>query len=231
MKITILKMIAVAGIVTGSVFTSNAQITKGSLMLGGSFGANITMESTNKLTGSSDIVNKGYTEWNLSPTIGYFISNGLAMGLSLEVNSIKIRTATSGNGRYQKHVMSNNLGVALFARKYKEILKNTYFYTEGSLSYVKGSFTDQQADGLTSFEDGDKVDYSNIGVNITPGIAYFISPKLGIDFALNNLLGYNLTTNKIKYQGIDVTNETSFGSFNVGAGLTPTLGLFYYIYK
>lgn len=224
-------MIAITVIVAVSALSSNAQITKGSLMLGGSFGANITMESTNKLTGSSDVVSKGYTEWNLSPTIGYFISNGFATGLSFEVNSIKIRTATSGNGRYQKHVISNNLGVALFARKYKEIIKNTYFYSEGSLSYVKGSYTDQQANGLTSFEDGDKVDYSNIGINITPGISYFISPKLGIDFALNNLLGYNLTTNQIKYQGIDVTNETSFGSFNLGAGLTPTLGLFYYMGK
>ena len=55
MKKTILKMIAVAGIVTGSVLSTNAQITKGSLMFGGSLGANMTMESTTKTTGADDV--------------------------------------------------------------------------------------------------------------------------------------------------------------------------------
>jgi outer membrane protein len=231
MKKTILKMIAVAGIVTGSVFTSNAQITKGSLMFGGSLGANMTMESTNKTTGSDDVKTPGYTEWNFSPTVGYFVSDGLAVGLSLNVGSNHVYTQQSTDGSKYENVMSSSLGVALFARKYKSITTNVYFHGQAAFGYSSGSYTAKNTDGPSSFKDGNKYTNTNIGINLTPGLTYFVSPKWGIDFSLNNIVSYNMFTAKTEVAGSSNTTENTGGSFNIGAGLTPTLGLFYYMGK
>lgn len=229
-------MIAVTGLVAASAFTSNAQVEKGSLMLGGNFGANVTMESTTKLSlpGIPDVKKEGHTNWNFSPKVGYFVANGLAVGLTLNVNSTFQSIAT--NGAASEHLMRSGMGAGLFARKYIAIAGTSlFFHGQAELMYNSSSFTDRIDDGPNKLKDGDKVTFSSIGITITPGLTYFVSPKWGIDFSLNNILGYTSTTTKIETPAngnIPAFNaETSGGSFNIGAGLIPSLGLFYYLGK
>jgi outer membrane protein len=231
MKKTILKMIAVAGIVTGSALTSNAQISKGSFMLGGSLGANITMESTTKNTGLADMTRPGYTEWNFSPTFGYFVSDGLAVGLSLNVSSNYMNTVQSVDKTKYENVMGSNFGVSLFARKYKAITNNVFFHGQATLGYSAGSYTDRNTAGASGFTDGDKYSSNNFGISLSPGLTYFVAPKWGIDFSLNNIIGYNMNSTKVEIANSSKTSESSGGSFNIGVGLVPTLGVFYYFGK
>ncbi|MFA9213412.1 MAG: hypothetical protein ACEQSR_06145 [Candidatus Methylacidiphilales bacterium] len=233
MKKTILKMMAVAGIVAVSALSTNAQVSKGTLMFGGSLGASVTMESTQKVTGAADVKTPGYTNWNFSPTVGYFIGDGLALGLSLNVSSNYVYSITTNDGKTTENIMRSGLGVSLFARKYMLITEKVYFHGQGSLGYTSSSFTTRKTVGSSGLADDDKNTISNIGVNITPGLTYFVSPKWGIDFSLNNILAYNMTTRKTETEiaGSTVTTETTGGNFSIGAGLTPTLGLFYYMGK
>lgn len=226
-------MMAVAGIVTATALSTNAQVTKGSLMFGGSLGANVTMESTQKVTGAADTKRPGYTEWNFSPTVGYFIGNGLALGLSFNVSSNYVYSITTNDGNTTENIMRSDLGVSLFARKYMLITEKVYFHGQGALGYTSGSFTTRKTVGSSGLADDDKNNFSNIGINITPGLTYFVSPKWGIDFSLNNILAYNMTTTKTEteFAGSNVTRERTSGNFSIGAGLIPTLGLFYYMGK
>lgn len=231
MKKTITKMFAVAGLVAGTVLSVNAQVSKGSMMFGGSLGANITMESTAKTTGApvaiADVKTPGHTNWNFSPTVGYFVADGLAVGLALNVGSTFNKTVTTTDGKTNENVSTSNMGVALFARKYMEVSDKVYLHGQASLIYFSQSSTDRVADGLDKLKDGTKTTGTGIGVELTPGITYFVAPKWGIDFSLNNILGYTMTTAKAELSGI--SSETTGGTFNIGAGLTPSLGLFYYM--
>lgn len=227
MKKTITKMFAVAGMVAGTVLSVNAQVSKGSMMFGGSLGANITMESTTKTTGASDVKTAGYTNWNFSPTGGYFIADGLAVGLMLDVSSTKVGSATQGTA--SENIMRSGMGVGLFARKYMTVTDKVYLHGQAGLMYSSTSETNRVPDGANSLKDGTKVTGSNIGINITPGITYFVAPKWGIDFSLNNIIGYNMNSSKTELGS--ASSETTGGSFSIGAGLTPSLGLFYYMGK
>lgn len=233
MKKTITKMFAVASMVAGTVLSANAQIASGSLMFGWVLGADIKSEGTTKVTGAPDLKTPGYTEWNFSPTVGYFLSDGLAVGLSLNVGSMYMLTATSTDGTKKENVMGSTLGVGLFARKYSEITTNLYMHTQAGLNYGSFSFTDKDNDGLSAFKDGDKVSGTLINIAVSPGLTYFVSPKWGIDFSLNNILSYDMTTTKTETPATGLlpasTTETSGGGFSIGAGLTPSLGLFYYM--
>lgn len=233
MKKTITKMFAVASMVAGTVLSANAQIASGSLMFGGSFGADITLEKTTKVTGAPDVKNSGHTNWSFSPTVGYFISDGLALGLNLNIGSTFKKVGSSTDGKTKEHLSESNMGFGLFARKYMEISSNVYFHTQAGLGYLTGSFTDRVADGVDKLKDGNKTTTTDISLNITPGLTYFVSPKWGIDFSLNNIIGYTMTTEKMEGSGntTGITTETTGGGFSIGAGLTPTLGLYYYMGK
>ncbi len=235
MKKTITKMFAVAGLVAGTVLSVNAQVSKGSMMFGGSLGANTTMEKTTKSTavGASDVKTPSYTDWNFSPTVGYFVADGLAVGLMLNVGSTYVGTST--NGTAKENVSMSNMGVGLFARKYMEVAEKVYLHGQAGLMYSSGSYTDRVADGTDKLKDGAKTTASGMGLNITPGITYFVSPKWGIDFSLNNIIGYTSSTTKTENPATGFTaaytTESTSGSFSIGAGLTPSLGLFYYMGK
>ncbi len=56
-----------------------------------------------------------------------------------------------------------------------------------------------------------------------------MSPKWGLDFSLNNIVSYNSSTKTLGDGAAKI--ETTGGGFSVGAGLTPSLGLFYYLGK
>lgn len=226
MKKTIIKMLVVTGMVTGAVLSSNAQISKGSIMLGGSLGANIAMESKTTL-GSTSITTPGHTEWNFSPEVGYFLSDGLVVGLGLNLDSKFMGEVSSTDGKKTEHIMGSGLGVGLMVRKYFEIESNVYFHTQAGFVYSSMSATDRVVDGTSALKDGDKITMTGMGINITPGLTYFVSPKWGIDFSLNNILAYNSSTTTIGDGATKV--ETTGGGLSIGAGLTPTLGLFYYM--
>ena len=226
MKKTILKMLVVTGMVTGAVMSSNAQISKGSIMLGGSLGANMTMES--KMTvGTMSLTSPGYTEWNFSPAGGYFVADGLVVGLGLNLDSKFVEEVSSADQKKTENIMASGLGVDLIVRKYFEIESNVYFHTQAGFGYSSRTSTDRVVDGTSALKDGLKTTTTGMGINITPGLTYFVSPKWGIDFSLNNILAYNSYTSTIG----DGTNkvETTGGGLTFGAGLTPTLGLFYYM--
>jgi outer membrane protein len=235
MKKTITKMFAVAGIVAGTVLSVNAQVSKGSMMFGGSLGANITMESTTKVTGAADVKVAGHTDWNFSPTGGYFIADGLAVGLALNVGSSFMKTVTTLDGKTNENVSMSTMGFGLFARKYMEVTDKVYLHGQAGLGYASGSATDRVTDGADKLKDGAKISSSSMVFDITPGITYFVAPNWGIDFSLNNIIGYSSTTSKTETPAAGLiaasTTETTGGTFNIGAGLTPSLGLFYYMGK
>lgn len=228
-------MLAVAGMVAGTVLSVNAQISSGSMMFGGSLGADITLEKTTKSTavGASDVKMPGHTDWNFSPTFGYFISDGLAVGVNLSVGSSFVKMVTTNDKKTTEHISQSLMGFGLFARKYMAVNEKVYLHGQIGFNYASGSYTDRDTDGADKLKDGDKNTTTSLGINITPGLTYFVAPSWGIDFSLNNIVSYNTNTTKTEVPAAGsvgaYTNETSGGSFSIGAGLTPTLGLFYYM--
>lgn len=232
-----MKMFAVAGIAAGTVFSVNAQVSSGTMMFGGSLGADITMEKTTKSTavGASDVKMPGHTNWNFSPTFGYFVSDGLALGLKLSVGSSFVKMVTTTDKKTTEHISESLLGVGLFVRKYMAVTDKVYLHGQLGFDYTSSSYTDRDNDGADKLKDGDKVTETSLGINITPGLTYFVAPSWGLDFSLNNIISYNTNTTKTEVPAAGpvsaYTNETTGGSFSIGAGLTPTLGLYYYLGK
>ena len=227
MKNRILKLvflIVIAACISRSYF---AQISSGCLTLGGSMGANITLESKSTMGPLSTSI-PGYTQWNFSPSVGFCISDEMVIGVGLNIDSKFMYQVSSIDNSKTENVMLSGIGANLTFRKYNKIKSAIYYYTQVGVGYSIQTGTDRIPLGTTDFINAGSILVRSTSVTINPGLTYFVSPKWAIDFSLNNILAFTYRTSKYFDYGLeDVVEKDGFLAF--GYGLTPTLGVFYYL--
>ncbi len=205
------KLILSIAVLTGLALTTQAQTEKGNWMLGGS----LSFESS-----KSDATNaKAIQNFSIVPSIGYFISENIAIGTGLGYAQTNIGVASGvGNvGQTQAFV------VAPFGRYYVPVAEKFSFFGQAAVPLAFGSAKETDADGKA----GDKVGSSTaMGIAVSPGFAYFPSKKIGIEFAFTGLSYSNLRVedkdgNEVKGAGND--------TISIGADFfPPKIGIQFY---
>ncbi|MDR6969286.1 hypothetical protein J2X31_003316 [Flavobacterium arsenatis] len=156
-------LLAVAIIATG--FTSNAQIQKGNIMIGGNL-ANINVGLNDPNILSADI----------TPKAAWFIKDNLALGGYVNFG---IETAKNSG-------TTTNYGIGALGRYYMgkevEVIKHSRFFGELTAGF-----------GGVNVSDAGNTNGLNIGVG--PGFAYFITPNIGLEVLVkyNSLVGLGST--------------------------------------
>ena len=196
---------------------SQAQITKGSVLLGGSIGL-----SNGKNTGTySGKENNIY----FNPTVGIAIKENWIIGISGGFSNYK-----GDLGLYTPERDGESYSGGLFARRYSALGKNFYLYGNGSINYNKvdqseTSSTNNSANYYANF-------YHSKGVtlSIAPGIAYAINKWFHLEASLSNLLtvGYSTSDrmNISQSGGVTSSNFTKSKNFDVGTNFNPTSSLY-----
>lgn len=188
------------------------QTDEGQKILGGQIAINTsTIENDSQKT-----VNNVYT---ISPYVGYFPNNNLAIGLQLIYTSSLNDSRNLNNGTEVdlSKTKQNMMGLSPFIRYYVPVGPKMKFY--GQVNAYNGfgtAVTDysSQTSGYTS-----DLDVSQFGVSVTPGFTFFVTSKLGIDASFN-LMNYNKY--RFKSGDLEIQNNDSF-SFKVG-DLVPNFG-------
>ncbi len=164
------------------ILTSNAQTQKGNVMWGASV-SNIGLDFQKGNTGFS---------FDLTPKIGYFIKDDLAVGPEVLIGL----NTNSGSTVF-------NYGIGGFGR---------YFLSpSGTTSVGKGSrwFLEANA-GLTGtnvkIKGSSSSNTNGVGIGFGPGLSYFVTDRI----ALEGLLKYNL--------GVGFGNSTTTNRLNLGIG-------------
>ncbi len=171
----------IAGMAIFGTQQASAQIQKGNLMVGASLAdMNIKLQ-------------KGNTDLSLSinPKIGYFIQDNVAIGAE-----VKLGFATNSAQN------SINYGIGAFGRYYVsskqlELLKHARFFGEVNAGLVGDNIKPK---GMSS------VSTNGLGIGFGPGVAYFITPNIGLEA----LLKYNL--------GVGFGSSTTTNNFSIGFG-------------
>jgi hypothetical protein len=200
MKKLLLSMVAIAGL----ALTTQAQTEKGNVMLGGNVGFN-----TSKAEGAA----KSDVNFSIVPTVGYFVSDNIAIG-------------TGVGYTYDKSVSNNNLNQAFevspFGRYYVGLSDQFKFFGQLAVPMAFGN------NKLVS-DEGDVADdkyasTTNIGVNLAPGLAFYPTKKIGIELSVNGL-GYNHYEVKDELTG----NKAKGNSFGFNADtFAPKLGVMFH---
>lgn len=192
MKKIILSILAVAAFGTANAqeaTSSEGGFAQGDLFVSGGIGFSSTKQGDAKGSGL-----------NFSPAIGYFISENIALGARLDVNSGK-----QENGGPE--VKTSGFGVEAFGR---------YYFTPAAKFSVFGELA--VGVGSDKTEVGNVEDKSNtFGVNAGAGVSYFLSNNWAIEAGWAGL-GYN--SSKEDVDGAEARNtfglNVDLSSINFG---------------
>jgi outer membrane protein len=146
--------------------------------------------------------------FNISPAVGYFVSENIAIGAMLKFSTaenVEVDFGVLGSGMVEKYT---SFGADIFGRYY--MTPADKFSVFGQLAVGFGS---------DKFEDGGEFKASSFGVNAGLGLSYFVSNHFAIEASWAGL-GYNT------YKFED--DSDSLNSFGLNTDLSNiSLGLVY----
>ncbi|SFM98495.1 outer membrane protein [Chryseobacterium oleae] len=189
---------------------SNAQIAKGTAYISGQVG--YSQEENNN-------TDKKIESFKVIPTAGYFVGTNLAVGLGVGYKNDKTTTSVT-NSFGNTTVVTENEGttsafvVAPFVRKYWTIADKLYIFGQLEVPMEFGTeknevnATATTGSTTTSTSTSTKANYTSIGVNIKPGLDYFLNKNWSIEATFGEF-GYN--TSKFDVDGAKSVNNYKFG--------------------
>ncbi len=205
---------------------SNAQIKTGTLYLSGQAGF-----SQNK---DNNTENKSQN-FSAIPTVGVFIAPNLAIGTGIGYTGSKAENTDVNNLGFgvetlQSSIKANAFTARPFIRKYWTLSDNLYIFGQLEIPVEIGKRTaDLQLNyfdmnGYTYFQSINiEQKYTSFGVNVKPGLDYFISENWTIEATIGEF-GYKNMKIKDQEKGTD--------TFNFGLNLSSvTFGVKYVFAK
>ncbi|MFT4061273.1 MAG: outer membrane beta-barrel protein [Edaphocola sp.] len=164
---------------------AHAQLQKGNIMVGATL-ADMNLK-----------LQKNYTElgFSISPKVGWFIEDNIAVGgevgLGLshqnvsDISTDAINYKIGGFGRYY---ISDPRAI---------LMRKSRFFLEANAGLVGNNTKTEGADAITT---------NGIGLGVGPGVAYFITPNVGLEA----LFKYDL--------GLGFGNSVTSHNFSIGVG-------------
>ena len=228
------KILFLTSLLTLSFSIAQAQISRGTSLVGGSIGYN---RSTNesKYVGSAipagpNPIEITYQNFNINPNAGYFIADNLVAGVSFGFGTTKeIRpyASSADPARPNKLITKSTIyNVAPFLRYYYFPIENFGFYSQLSAGLNRQTST-------TTFDELDDERQRKTnggGVSITPAFVFFPTSKLGLELTAGSIGYFRTRTKPSGLQQGQYDNETKTSSFGANFGLSSlTLGASYYI--
>lgn len=183
---------------------------QGQILMSGSTGLNFSSLSLNDSEPNAlpSGLKSSTSTLDLDLTLGYFLIDGLAAGLT--VNS----SSTTGKYEYEGNSDENKSSTTIIAPMIRYYIAETGLYSQ--LSYGFGSNTYKSTSGSSSYED--KIKVSSLGIGV--GYSIFLSD----DVALSPSLGYSMVTTTEEEGAID-SNGNTVDSIDKQGGLGFNLGI------
>ncbi|AZA76757.1 DUF3575 domain-containing protein [Chryseobacterium sp. G0186] len=189
---------------------SNAQIAKGTTYVSGQLGYSQNENNNNDTKIES---------FKVLPTVGYFVNTNLAVGLGVGYKNDKTTVTTEGSIAGANFVNENKnttsaFVVAPFVRKYWTLADKLYIFGQLEVPMEFGQYKSEKeststiGSTTTNTSSSDKANYTSIGVNIKPGLDYFLNKNWSIEATFGEF-GYN--TNKLNVDGAKRVNDYKFG--------------------
>lgn len=168
-----------------SFLAISAQTNKGKMFIGGNLNY-----STNKNSTSYYIYNQEQknSSTSVSPYVGYFIQNDWALGALLDINNQKTETTSNSytDGYQEETTTTDHSGIGVFITKYFTISDRLKFDISANVCYQSVSQKNNSSTNNTS-QYSTKLNYKGSSADLTFGLMYFITPKLGIHANLADL--------------------------------------------
>ncbi len=172
------------------VFTAQAQIKKGAVLLGGNISVG---KSKQTYTNTDNESTNSYL--NISPSLGFVTADNAVWGFNLTVG---IQTSESNQPTEAK---ASSYGGAFFHRRYVTLGKGFYLFGQAAAGY---NYNKQKISAPTNNQTR-TTRTDHVYVSAYPGVTYAVSKNFHLEAGLNELLSLSYS----------VQNETTVSSGSV----------------
>lgn len=214
-----------------AIHASYSQTQTGKMFIGGQI---------NLFGGSNSILDTLYRSdqnssgFSIAPNFGYFIKDNFAIGLNINLGYSNY----FHNNEYYNHTPSISThksnyfsyGFGGFARHYIKLASNFMFYVNGGINYTyttnEMKSTDSNPNENYSASSTRDNRRNNIGLSVSPGLIYFMTPKLGLHTSFGSIYyDYSTSTDK----NIKIDNYDNSSNYGINLNFTTLyIGLNYY---
>jgi len=219
MKKCFLILITVCGIQMGY-----SQTEKGKMFIGGQI--NLSGNTTSNLDTlyKYDYNSNGFT---IAPNFGYFIIDNFAIGANVNLGvsnyTEKQNYTNQIPSEYTNKYNTLSFGIGGFARYYMNITDNFKFYFNGGMNYLHqiqkttNSNNDPNYVYSTNNPASQENQINNVSLIISPGLVYFVTPKIGIETAFGNI---NYSYSSSKNTSLSYDNHNNSSSYGINLNLS-----------
>lgn len=174
--------------------------------------------------------------FQIVPGFGYFISDNIAVGVNLKVGISNTKSVLINSDQIPDLITTNkssakNYGGGVFAKYYKKITTNLLFSLNGEASFsyqttkLEHSTNDPWYVASPDNPAIQEVQLKSVFAGISPGLVYFISPKLGIS---TNFSSFYFNNSSSKNISVTFPNDNKVNSYGFNFSITTLyLGLNY----
>lgn len=193
--------------VCSMALTSNAQINKGTVLLGG----NISAYNRN----SNNAGNPNYAEtdgFHVAPSVGFVTATNSAWGFNLSYSNSRTKyAAPNTNNKNEGH----GYGGGVFYRRYVSLGKGFYLFGQAGAGYNYGK-QHAEVSNVNGFSTTTRT--NTVYLNAYPGITYTVSKNFHLEIGLNDLL--NLSYGSSKTSNIGISGSSNQRNFSFATNLS-----------
>lgn len=184
------------------VTITNAQITRGTVLVGGNAGTSISQSDAEPRT--------KYTNYNINPAIGFTIRDNHVLGVDAGFGHIGYASQETRDER-------DTYYAGMFYRRYFSLGKGFYLFGQGNAGYT---LTDADRYSHQSFG-GRKTRSNAVGVSLYPGVAYTVNRRVHLEIAMSNLVNLSYGSGTVKDYAPGVHTEWKESGFNFFTNANP----------
>ncbi len=202
-----------------------SQTEKGKLIIDGQFNIYGHSNSDFNILSATD---SNSFRFQIIPNFGYFIKDNFAIGVSLNIGVsngmrfIEIPNQSPYNTTINSTAKSNSIsyGGGGFVRHYKKIVGNLLFSLNGLASYTYQTTKLDYSNNIPNYHYSasdpahQEIQANTFFVGISPGLIYFMTPKLGIETTFSSIYYSNSSSKNISLLDGNHKNANNYG-FNL----------------
>lgn len=203
-RITLLSIVTV--FIAGA---AQAQIGKGTVMLGGSVSGGNSKSEDNLGVSKS----KGFS---ISPSVGVAVKDNIVVGVFANYGHSKNEYSTN----IGSSATNTNVGGGVYVRTYAPLSKRFYLFGNGSFNY---SYSKSESD----FTQNNRIYKSNgVGIGLYPGVAFDVNKWLQLETSLPSFISVGYSRSRAIIPGVpDVKSRQFSAGINVSPATDLNLGI------
>lgn len=182
--------------------TANAQITKGTKLLGGNVGISFYKTHDEPSTRNFNIT--------LNPSIGFTFKDNQVYGFNVTYGRSQTKSSSGWNE-------SDIYGGGVFYRRYLTLGKGFYLFGQTNAGYT---LLDAAQYSHTNFN-GYKRREHNVSIGLYPGVSFAVNHRIHVELSMNNLASLNYNTTTTKNYGPGFHSEMKTSGFNLNTNANP----------